>query len=74
MENKNKMSSIIKENNFIQQSLESTDISIFSTVRKEDIMKTTKRDKIKSPSMYNVSQTLYHKLHPSFIKKIQLQS
>lgn len=33
IENKNKMNSIIKENNFIQQSLESTDISLFSTVR-----------------------------------------
>ena len=43
---------------------------MFSTVRKEEIMKTTKRDKIKNPSMFNVSQTLYHRIHPSFIKKI----
>ena len=36
MDNKNKMNSIIKENNFIQQSMESTDVSLFSTVRKEE--------------------------------------
>ena len=49
MENKNKMNSIIKENNFIQQSLESTDVSLFSIVRKEEIMKAKKINKIKNP-------------------------
>lgn len=49
MENKNKMNSIIKENNFIQQSLEITDVSLFSKVRKEEIMKAAKINKIKNP-------------------------
>ena len=49
MENKNKMNSIIKENNFIQQSLESTDVSLFSIGRKEENKKAKKINKIKNP-------------------------